>query len=159
MWLNEQTAFYCMQPDRLRLHLNVVCSFHDTHTKKAPPPLFSLNFLQEWSTYMLPFSFKRVYCSNNESLFPLWTHLEIRRSAQGSILREYGKLMFLLWNVKNTTGLSISHHLVVKRTLSNHCATALRDYKQSIFGFTTFCLLQLLYRSIWNLHIGSKEFR
>ena len=45
MWLNEQTAFYCMQPDRLRLHLNVVCSFHDTHTKKAPPPSFFFKFL------------------------------------------------------------------------------------------------------------------
>ena len=98
MWLNEQTAFCCMQPDRLRLHLNVVCSFHDTHTQKKPPPplLFAFNFLQGWSTYMLPFSFKReVYqdcSSNNESLFPLCTHLEIRRSAQGSILREYGKI-------------------------------------------------------------------
>ena len=83
--------------------------------------------------YVHATSFKREvyqdYCSNNESLFPLLTHLEIRQSAQGSILREYGKLMFFCLNVKNTTGLSISHHLFVKRTLSNHCTTALRDYE------------------------------
>ena len=39
MWLNEQKAFYCMQPDRLWLQLIFLCSFHDTHTSELPPQI------------------------------------------------------------------------------------------------------------------------
>ena len=68
----------------------------------------------------------RIIVLTTRVYFNLWTHLEIGSSAQSSILREYGKLTFLLLNVKNTTGL---RHLFSKGTISNHCAMLYSTYR------------------------------